>query len=64
LASYLVRYRLVPATPPVTVVQTEQGLEMGRPSQVTVEVEGTAADISMVRVSGDVVKVMEGVFQW
>ena len=64
LASYLVRYQLLPATPPVTVVQTEQGLEMGRPSQVTVAVEGTASEITMVRVSGDVVKVMEGVFAW
>lgn len=64
LASYLVHHHLLPATPPVTVIQTEQGLEMGRPSQVTVEVEGVAADITMVRVSGDVVKVMEGEFEW
>ena len=64
LASYLVRHQLLQATPPVTVVQTEQGLEMGRPSQVTVAVEGTASEITMVRVSGDVVKVMEGAFEW
>lgn len=64
LASYLVHHRLVPGTPPVTVIQTEQGLEMGRASRVMVEVEGTAAEISMVRVSGDVVKVMEGEFCW
>ena len=64
LASYLVHHHLLPATPPVTVVRTEQGLEMGRPSQVTVEVEGSAADITMVRVSGDVVRVMEGEFKW
>ena len=64
LASYLVHHHLLPSTPPVTVVQTEQGLEMGRPSQVTVAVEGTASEITMVRVSGDVVKVMEGVFKW
>lgn len=64
LASYLVHHHLLPATCPVTLVQTEQGLEMGRPSHVTVEVEGTADELSMVRVSGDVVKVMEGTFQW
>ena len=64
LASYLVHHHLLSATSPLTVVQTEQGLEMGRPSQVTVEVEGSAADITMVRVSGDVVKVMEGEFKW
>jgi trans-2,3-dihydro-3-hydroxyanthranilate isomerase len=64
LASYLVRHGLVPATPPLTTIVTEQGIEMGRPSKVTVEVEGTAEDIRMVRVRGDVVLVMEGVFEW
>jgi predicted PhzF superfamily epimerase YddE/YHI9 len=37
---------------------------MGRPSKVTVEVDGPHDDISMVRVSGDVVLVMEGAFSW
>lgn len=64
LGAYLVHHGLLPATPPQTVIRTEQGLEMSRPSQVTVEVEGKAADITMVRVSGDVVKVMEGVVEW
>jgi trans-2,3-dihydro-3-hydroxyanthranilate isomerase len=64
LGSYLVRHGLVQATPPLTTIVTEQGLEMGRPSKVTVEVEGTADAIDMVRVSGDVVLVMEGVFGW
>jgi len=64
LASYLVHHGLITATPPLTTIVTEQGIEMGRPSKVTVEVEGTAEAISMVRVSGDVVKVMEGVFEW
>jgi trans-2,3-dihydro-3-hydroxyanthranilate isomerase len=64
LASYLVRHGLVPATPPLTVVTTEQGIEMGRPSRVVVEVEGTTEEVGMVRVSGDVVLVMEGTFEW
>ncbi|HSN77124.1 MAG TPA: PhzF family phenazine biosynthesis protein [Anaerolineae bacterium] len=64
LASYLVRHGLVPATPPQTTITTEQGLEMRRPSRVVVEVEGTAEKVRMVRVSGDVVLVMEGVFEW
>ena len=64
LASYLVHHRLLPATPQLTTVVTEQGIEMGRPSKVTVEVEGTAEDIRMVRVSGDVAPVMEGAFNW
>lgn len=64
LASYLVHHGLVAATPPLTTLVTEQGLEMKRPSRVVIEVEGTADDISMVRVSGDVVLVMEGEFRW
>jgi trans-2,3-dihydro-3-hydroxyanthranilate isomerase len=64
LASYLIHHGMVPATPPLTTILTEQGIEMGRPSKVTVEVEGTAGDIRMVRVSGDVVLMMEGVFEW
>ena len=64
LASYLVHHGLITATPPLTTIVTEQGIEMGRPSKVTVEVEGTAEAIRMVRVSGDVVLVMEGVFEW
>ena len=64
LASYLVHHGLMPATPPLTTIITEQGIEMGRPSKVTVEVEGPADDIRMVRVSGDVVLVMTGTFEW
>jgi trans-2,3-dihydro-3-hydroxyanthranilate isomerase len=64
LAAYLVHHRLLPATPPRTTVHTEQGLEMGRPSHATVEVDGDPGDSTMVRVSGDVVKVMEGEFRW
>lgn len=64
LASFLVHHELIPATSPLTTIVTEQGIEMGRPSKVTVEVEGTAEDIRMVRVSGDVVLVMRGEFEW
>lgn len=64
LGAYLIHHGLIKATPPLTTITTEQGLEMRRPSQVTVEVEGTADEITMVRVSGDVVLVMEGVFNW
>lgn len=60
LGAYLVRHGLVP----VAEIHTEQGLEMGRPSHVVVEVEGPADDIRMVRVSGSAVKVIEGVAAW
>ncbi|MCB0238109.1 MAG: phenazine biosynthesis protein PhzF, partial [Anaerolineae bacterium] len=43
---------------------TEQGIEMNRPSKVTVLVEGTADQIDMVRVTGDVVPVMRGEVSW
>lgn len=64
LAAYLVHHGLIPAADPVTTVHTEQGLEMHRPSHVVVEVEGPAHGIRMVRVSGDVVKMMEGMVVW
>ncbi len=64
LAAYLVHHRLVTATPPVTTIHTEQGIEMNRPSKVTVLVEGTADHITMVRVTGDVVPVMRGEVSW
>ena len=64
LASYLVHHGLVPATPPMTTIHTEQGIEMNRPSKVTVLVEGTMQQIEMVRVTGDVVQVMTGEFRW
>lgn len=64
LAAYLVHHGLVAATPPVTTIRTEQGIEMGRPSQVTVLVEGDRERIAMVRVTGDVVPMMTGEFSW
>lgn len=64
LGSYLVRHGLVSATPPVTTICTEQGIEMNRPSKVTVLVEGTAQQITMVRITGDVVPVMTGEVAW
>ncbi|MEA3336716.1 MAG: PhzF family phenazine biosynthesis protein [Chloroflexota bacterium] len=64
MASYLVHHQLVSASPPVTTIVTEQGIEMKRPSKVTIEIEGSPEEISMVWVSGDVVPVMSGVFFW
>lgn len=59
LGAYLVRHRLVEVSPPTTVIRSEQGLEAGRPSSLTIEVDGQE-EISAVRVGGQVVKVMEG----
>ena len=43
---------------------SEQGVEMGRPSNITIEVIGSADDIQMVRVGGSVVPLMQGVMTW
>ncbi|MFZ2488736.1 MAG: PhzF family phenazine biosynthesis protein [Anaerolineae bacterium] len=64
LGSYLIRHGLIAATAPVTTIHTEQGLEMHRPSHVIVDVEGTPDTIRMVRVSGDVVPLLDGRFSW
>lgn len=64
LAAYLVHHHLVPATPPVTTVVTEQGLEMDRPSRVMVDVEGEPDALTMVRVWGNVIPMMHGEFTW
>jgi trans-2,3-dihydro-3-hydroxyanthranilate isomerase len=58
LGSYLVRHGLVPSTPRITVL-SEQGYEMGRPSQVYIEIEtepgGNPPTISGVKVGGHTV---------
>ena len=58
LGSYLVRHGLVPSTPLVTVL-SEQGYEMGRPSQVYIEIAtepgGNPPTISGVKVGGHTV---------
>lgn len=44
----------------VLTVQIEQGIEMGRPSTLQVEVELSAGDITAVRVGGTAVPIAEG----
>lgn len=64
LGAYLVEHRIVPAAPPTTVLVAEQGIEMGRPSRITIEVDGEPGAIRMVRVGGQVVPLIEGVLAW
>jgi trans-2,3-dihydro-3-hydroxyanthranilate isomerase len=54
--AYLVRHGLRPAGR----LLLEQGYEMGRPSQIEVEVEQQGREISGVRVGGGVVRMAEG----
>jgi trans-2,3-dihydro-3-hydroxyanthranilate isomerase len=64
LGAYLIRHRILPATPPTTALVAEQGLEMGRPSRISIEVDGSPEDVQMVRVGGEVVPLIEGVMAW
>lgn len=61
LGAYLVRHQVVPLTPPTTHIVSEQGVEMGRPSAITIDVEHFDEEISVVRVGGEVVKILQGV---
>jgi trans-2,3-dihydro-3-hydroxyanthranilate isomerase len=60
LGAYLVHYRVVGGDRSVVHIENEQGYELGRPSQIFIDVERRGSIISRVRVGGRVVKVMEG----
>lgn len=56
LGSYLVKYGLSDGRQ----IISEQGIEMGRPSRITVRVESNGAEITGVRVGGECVEVGAG----
>ena len=61
LGAYLLRHgHLQPDETGVARARVEQGIEMGRPSLLSVAVAGTATDIQEVRVGGTAVLVAEG----
>jgi trans-2,3-dihydro-3-hydroxyanthranilate isomerase len=60
LGAYLVRHRAVPVSEPTTHITSEQGLELGRPSTLYVEVDSRAGEVTGVRVGGEVVAMAEG----
>jgi trans-2,3-dihydro-3-hydroxyanthranilate isomerase len=64
LGAYLVENRIIQATPPTTAITAEQGLEMGRPSRINITVDGEPGNLSMVRVGGQVVPLIEGQITW
>lgn len=64
LAAYVIEHEVFPATPPTTYLISEQGVEMGRPSRLTLEIDGSPGAISMVRIGGEVVPVIEGVLRF
>lgn len=60
LGAYLVQHRILPLSSPTTRIRSEQGSEIGRPSRILIEVDGSPGQISSVRVAGSVVQVAEG----
>jgi trans-2,3-dihydro-3-hydroxyanthranilate isomerase len=64
LGAYLVQNRIVPATPPTTHIISEQGIEMGRPSKIAIEVDGESGALTMIRVGGEVVPLIEATLEW
>lgn len=61
LGAYLVRYGLVAATGKTRIV-SEQGVEMGRPSYITIDVTTEQDTIRDIWIGGQVVLVAEGTF--
>jgi trans-2,3-dihydro-3-hydroxyanthranilate isomerase len=62
LGAYLVKNRAVPMKK-LTRIVSEQGLEMGRPSRVSIEIQTENDRISVVRVGGSSVVVGEGILK-
>lgn len=61
LGAYLVRYGLIPVSPKTRIV-SEQGVEMGRPSYITIDVTTDDDMIQDIWIGGQVVPVAEGTF--
>lgn len=59
LGCYLVRYGVVPPGSPAHILSL-QGVEMGRPSYIHIEIEGSADAVSAVRIAGECVAIGGG----
>jgi trans-2,3-dihydro-3-hydroxyanthranilate isomerase len=64
LGAYLVHHRAVPLDEGTVHIVSEQGAELHRPSTLYVEVDQAGAEITAVRVGGQVVPVAEGVVRF
>lgn len=60
LGAYLVRYGLANPTGGTATIDVTQGVEIGRPSRITVTVSGGPDAITAVKVGGEAVTVIEG----
>lgn len=63
LGAYLVQHQIVPLDAPTVHILSEQGLEMGRPGTLYIEVDQVDGESTAVRVGGKVVPVLEGVMR-
>jgi trans-2,3-dihydro-3-hydroxyanthranilate isomerase len=64
LGSYLVRYGLVPTSGTGTAkIVSEQGIEIGRPSFIHIEIDHAGGEITGVRVGGEVAYMGEGTLE-
>ena len=61
LGAYLVQKKIVSLTGPTVYIRSEQGLEMGRPSTLNIEVDHDEGEVSTVRVGGTVSPIIQGV---
>jgi trans-2,3-dihydro-3-hydroxyanthranilate isomerase len=61
LGSYLVKHKIVTVNPAIIV--SEQGIEMGRPSFIHIQIDQTDGAISRVSVGGQSVYIGEGVIE-
>lgn len=64
LGAYLVHHRVVSIASPTVFIVSEQGLEMGRPGTLYVEVDHADGQPTAVRVGGSVVPVVEGTIRF
>lgn len=63
MGAYAARYHVLPRSPEMRFV-IEQGIEMGRPSQIHVEVKTQGEAITAIRIGGQAVIVGEGEIFW
>jgi trans-2,3-dihydro-3-hydroxyanthranilate isomerase len=63
MGAYVARYRVLPPQPDLRFI-IEQGIEMGRPSQIHVEVKSPGEDITDIRIGDQAVTVGEGYIFW
>src|SRR6185503_7044804 len=63
MGAYAARYQVLPRQPHMRFV-IEQGVEMGRPSQIHVDVQTEGEAITRLRIGGQTVIVGEGEIFW